>query len=530
MNKKDQDYLNFKSLPKLLNNEKIVFSANVIKYNDENVRQERALVITEFAIYNIKKTTIKRRIPFEDLDSISISIISSEFVLHIRNSFDYRFLSFEKRTEILEAILYVMCVIKKLCTTFKLYEVDMINLNNVMTTKQDFKNKRVIRPANASVKIVNLEKYMEQARTEQERTTQLRRETKILYQKKNDPLKEICIDDFELLKILGKGAFGKVVLAQKKDNKKLYAIKILMKKQIIDTDQIEHTKAEKTILQHVNHPFLVGLEYAFQTNQKLYFVMQFMQGGELFQHLRSFRRFSEPQAKFYAACIVLGLGHMHNKNYIYRDLKLENLLLDEKGYAMLTDFGLAKNIRADEKAMTFCGTPEYLSPEVLLGKGHNRPTDWWTLGILIYEMVFGIPPFYERNRKLMYQKIVKEAAVFKPTVVISDKCKDIILKLLEKDPAKRLGSASDSLEVLSHPWFSEIDLTLLTERKLKSPFLPDLNNWEKNFDKEHIAAKIGEADEINENEKVEIETLEKFQKDFSTLNYNKDHPVSNGKV
>lgn len=524
MIKKNQDYLNFKAIPKIFNNEPIIFSSMLIKYNDENTRQERAFVLTNSAIYNVKKTSVKRRIVFEDLESISISIISSEFVLHIRNSYDYRYLSFEKRTEILESILYIMCVTKKLCTIFQMYEVDMINLNTVMTTKADHKNKRVIRPSNSTIKIVNLEKYMEQSKTEQERTTQLRRETKILYNKKNDPVKEICIDDFELLKILGKGAFGKVVLAQKKDDKIFYAIKILTKKQIIDTDQMEHTKAEKMILQHVNHPFLVGLEYAFQTNQKLYFVMQFMQGGELFQHLRAMKKFTEFQSKFYASSIVLGIGHMHNKNYIYRDLKLENLLLDSKGYAMLTDFGLAKYIKSEDKAMTFCGTPEYLSPEVLLGKGHNRPTDWWTLGILIYEMMFGIPPFYNSNRKTMYQRIVKEPVVFKPNVTISDLAKDLIIKLLEKDQSKRLGSKSDSLEVISHPWFSEINLDLLTEKKLKAPFLPDLKNWEKNFDKEYIAEKIGESKEPDEKDKTELLALEKFQQEFLTLNYNKDAP------
>lgn len=125
--------------------------------------------------------------------------------------------------------------------------------------------------------------------------------------------------------------------------------------------------------------------------------MEFMAGGELFQHLRKFKRFNEQQAKFYAACIAMALGHLHNKNYIYRDLKLENLLLDSDGYAKLTDFGLAKFIEKEEKALTFCGTPEYLCPEVILGQGHNRPADWWALGILIYEMLHGIPPFYSSN-------------------------------------------------------------------------------------------------------------------------------------
>ncbi len=225
----------------------------------------------------------------------------------------------------------------------------------------------------------------------------MRKRTTMLYSKGKKLVSEICIEDFHLLKVLGKGAFGKVILSKKKDTGKVYAIKILKKQQIIDLEQLEHTKAEKRILTHVNHPFLVGLEYAFQTPGKLYFVMEFMAGGELFQHLRKQHNFKENQAKFYAACITMGLGHLHNKNYIYRDLKLENLLLDKDGYAKLTDFGLAKFIEKDDVALTFCGTPEYLAPEVIVGKGHNRPADWWSLGILIYEMIFGIPPFFDNN-------------------------------------------------------------------------------------------------------------------------------------
>jgi len=244
-----------------------------------------------------------------------------------------------------------------------------------------------------------------------------------------------------------------------------------------------------------------------------------MQGGELFQHLRTFKRFSEDQARFYAACITLGIGHLHNKNYIYRDLKLENLLLDENGYAKLTDFGLAKNLAKDEKANTFCGTPEYLAPEVILSKGHNRPADWWALGILIYEMLFGIPAFYSSNPQQMYKKIVKDEVTFKPGVVVSDQAKDIITKLLVKDQTKRLGSQNDSLEVLSHPFFAQIDINKLLTRQLKAPFIPDTSadGWIKNFDSEFTREKPSDT-----HIQVTEEELKKFAEEFKGMDYNID--------
>ena len=188
---------------------------------------------------------------------------------------------------------------------------------------------------------------------------------------------------------------------------------------------------------------------------------------------------------------------------------------------MLTDFGLAKNLKAEEKAMTFCGTPEYLSPEVLLGKGHNRPTDWWTLGILIYEMIFGIPPFYAKDRKQMYTKTVKEPVVFRTSSTISDQGKDIINQLLNKDQTKRLGSKSDSLEVLAHPWFAEIDVSLLLDRKLPAPFIPELKNWEANFDKEYTKENANDEKKEIEDEK-ELKELEGFQAEFKKLDYQKE--------
>jgi serum/glucocorticoid-regulated kinase 2 len=523
MNSKNQDYLNFKASSHLINNETIVLSCMVTKYNEAGFRQERVLILTENAIYNIKKSKVKRRIPYEKLDAMTISTTSSEFLIHVNEEYDYRYLSYERRSEIIETILYILCNVRNLCTAFRMYEVELINLNSVMTTQANFKDRKKIRPPDSQMKIMNLESYKVKEKEDTKRATDMRKRTTVLYSNIKNDKKDICLEDFELLKVLGKGAFGKVVLAQKKENKKYYAIKILIKKKIIEMDQMEHTKAEKMILQHINHPFLVGLEYAFQTDERIYFVLQFMQGGELFQHLRKQKRFPESQAKFYAACIALGIGHLHNKNYIYRDLKLENLLLDDKGYAVLTDFGLAKFIGSSDKALTFCGTPEYLAPEVILGKGHNRPADWWAFGILIYEMIFGIPPFYSSNVQNMYKKAVKESVAFKQGIEVSPECKDLIQKLLDKEQKTRFGSTSDSLEILSHDWFKDIDLSKLLEKKLKSPFQPDLLNWEKNFDDEFIKERIRESEAKPNQGKVDLEILEKFKQDFNDMNFNREN-------
>lgn len=519
MEAKIKDCSGLAKTPNLVNNEKIYYSCLVIKYNDMGFRQERDLALTDQAIYNIKKGSVQRRIPYEKLESITVSKMSSEFVLHIKDEHDYRYLSYDHRTVVIEMILYIMCKIKKLCSVFKIYYVDLVNLDTVMTTHAKYKEKIIIRPKESDATLVDLDKFEEEEQKENNRKTALKVRTTMMFNKNKKDNAELSLNDFELLKVLGKGAFGKVILAQKLDNKKLYAIKILKKKDILDQDQLEHTKAEKAILQHVNHPFVVGIEYAFQTPEKVYFVLEFMSGGELFQHLRSFKRFSEDQARFYAACITLGIGHLHNKNYIYRDLKLENLLLDDQGYAKLTDFGLAKSIKAEEKATTFCGTPEYLSPEVILSKGHNRPADWWALGILIYEMIYGVPAFYSSNPQQMYKKIVREEVVFKQAISISPEGKDIILQLLQKDPAKRLGSTNDSLEIISHPWFKPLDMSKLFLRQLKAPFIPKTqgDDWILNFDSEFTNEKPRDSHVT-----VTEEELKSFADQFNDMNYNKD--------
>lgn len=274
-------------------------------------------------------------------------------------------------------------------------------------------------------------------------------------------------------------------------------MKSLRKDVILEYDQVESTKLEKDILLQADHPFLVGMSYVFMTDHKIFFVMRFVRGGELFMHLRQVTRFPEDRARFYAIQVAMALGHLHKKNIIYRDLKPENILMDEDGYICLTDFGLAKVLEGNEKAFSFCGTPDYLAPEILAETGHAQPVDWWSLGILTYEMIVGFPPFYTgtNNNSKMYELIKKKAVYFpdphRHNIIMSDECKDFINKLLDKNAPTRLGTKDGLAEVLAHPWLSDIDQDRILEKTIEAPVKPtltkdvfDVSNFDTAFTKE----------------------------------------------
>ena len=280
-------------------------------------------------------------------------------------------------------------------------------------------------------------------------------------------------------------------------------MKVIRKDVLIEYDQIESTLLEKDILQKADHPFLVGMEYVFQTEMKIFFVMKFIRGGELFMHLRKARQFNEERAKFYTLTVAIALGHLHKQNIIYRDLKPENVLMGEDGYVCLTDFGLAKILEQNEQAFSFCGTPEYLAPEILEEKGHAFPVDWWALGILAYEMIVGFPPFYtgSPNNQKMYALIQSKPVFFpdakKHGISMSDDCKSFISSCLNKDPSKRLGTTGSVDDIINHPWFDNIDKEALLAKKIVPQFKPklsanilDVSNFDKMFTSDEAAHSV----------------------------------------
>lgn len=284
----------------------------------------------------------------------------------------------------------------------------------------------------------------------------------------------VAQSDLKELGTLGKGSFGHVTLVQDCNNDKTYALKAVSKAMVKDTGQTLHILSEKNVMMSLNHPFIIKLYQTYKDQNHLYFLLEPVLGGELFTYLREQNKFDEPQARFYAACVVSAFESMHEQEIIYRDLKPENLLIDASGYIKITDFGFAKKI-VDGNTYTLCGTPDYLAPEIVAGQGHGKGVDWWTVGILIFEMLASYPPFYDEDPMKTYAKIMNGEIQYPP--FISKSAESIIKKLLDRKSARRLGVGKGGSRLIrKHPWFESLDFDSLNRKTIEAPYCPVISS------------------------------------------------------
>ena len=449
---------------------------------------------------------------------ITVNKLTDEFVIHgIEKEYDYYYISHD-RNKIIDTIYHSYFNLEQ--KKFKFSLINEKSLKAYVTNKKDKKaNPSFTKMSNEH--LVEIEDFLAQkvntvGEVSKNGVVMPKIDSNTVFSS-HKKVKDVKLEDFKVLKVIGRGSFGKVNLVEYLPTHETYAMKSLKKDLLIEQEQIENTLLEKEILQTIDYPLLCGLVFCFQTEERIYFIMPFLSGGELFQHLRKFRTFDEEKVRFYGAQIALALEYLHSKGIVYRDLKPENILMDEQGYLKLADFGMAKKLKDDEKAMSFCGTPEYLAPEIITMEGHDKNADWWSFGILLFEMLCGLPPFYVENLDKMYELIKTSSVRFPKRINLSEDAKDIIRKLLEKNPKKRLGSQRGIEEIKTHPFFQNIDFSLIEQKKIEAPFIPELSSDTdvQYFDEEFTNEEVGMSYIPRKNMEIIKKNQNKF-KDFSS--------------
>ena len=503
----EYDFLNFTKDFTIKNNvtreEEIQFSDTVQKINKNGWKQSRNLVLTDKAIYNLKKKELKRRIDYTKIIGITLSKQSDEFVIHcLELDYDYQFISQKKKT-IVEIIAKNYELIKE--EELKLFEINVKNLNQFVTTKKE-KEKQQSKSRMPKTGQINVKDYLFGNKS---KTDVNIFQSKI--SKKNNSINfkniQANYEDFEIKSVIGRGSVGKILLAKYIKDGKYYAIKSMRKDQIISEGIADNILVEKNILIKSQCEFILKLSFFFQTPERIYYVTPFIKGGDLYHKLKSEIFFKEDLVRFYTAQIAVALQYLHNLEITYRDLKPENILLDEDGYIKLCDFGSSVIIRGTEKVKNFAGSPEYAAPEIITYSGHNFMCDWWSLGILIYELLYGNTPFFNMDKTRMYDLINTGAISFPKFIQIegeekprnykvSEDAKNIISKFLEKDPGTRLGRKGLD-EIKKHPFFSGINFDDLNKKKIKPPFRPNFSKEEQdltnNFDEEYLKLEISDS-------------------------------------
>lgn len=481
------DYLNWskdKEILSIIGNETLYYSNKIQKINHYNISQERFLVLTDQALYNIQKKKLKRKINYSEIRGITFTKLSSEFVVHGNEAeYDYYFQSPEKNI--------LICLIAKFYeektnTPLKICEVPEKCLKNFVTGKKEKKKDFIYSKMDENY-LINTNSFIkENIRTEKK--LRLLSKENLSDSDEDNPEKEktviifskieiesvIKLEDFQIMKILGRGAFGKVYLAQYKPSKEYYAIKSIKKEALVDENQL-YKNINDSKIQNFDFPFLVGVNLCFTTDDRIYFVMSYIHGEDLYTSVRlNEQKFDENQVKFYAVIIGLTIDYLHKCGIILKDLRLDNIIIDKDGYLKITDFKMSQMFKINSNFILMKETSEFLAPEVISSNTVKKESDWWSYGIILYQLLYGIPPFYSNNDNNIKSQIIKNELRFPKNSNISEKAKNLLKLLLKKDPSERLGSSDGFDEIKKHKFFEDINIENILNKKVEPDYKPEV--------------------------------------------------------
>ena len=480
---KDKDILS------IIKDETLYYSNKIQKINHYNMSQERFLVLTNEALYNIQKKKLKRKMKYSEIRGITFTKLSPEFVVHgIDGEYDYLFQSPEKNI--------LICLIAKFYedqtkTNLKLCEVPDKSLKMYVTQKKEKKKDGNCTKMDDNY-LINTKSFIkENIRTDKklrqitkdnlsdsdEENTKKEKITIIF--NKIEGIKNIRVEDFQIIKILGRGAFGKVYLVQYKPftSYTYYAMKSIKKEYLNDVNEINKNLIVNQTIQSLNYQFLIGAKLCFTSEDRIYFIMNLINGEDLLSCIRlNSTTFFENQIKFYAAIIGLTLDYLHNNGNILKDLRLDNIIIDKDGYLKITDFKICQLFNMKNEMALMKETSEYLAPEVISLNECHKESDWWSYGVILYQLLFGIPPFYSEDDNKIRQQIVKNDLRFPKNTNISKEAKDLLKLLLNKNYKERLGSANGFDDIKKQKFFENINIDDIIQKKVNPDYKPNIGN------------------------------------------------------
>ena len=490
-------WCNDEEIAKIIGKEKIYYSNKVQKYNSYSLKQERSLLLTNKCIYNIVSKKVKRQMKYEEMRGISFSSISNEFIFHANQGYDIHFISPDKIL-----IIYIIAKLYEelLKKPIVLCEIKEKSLKAYVTSKADKKKDSTYSRLDENFKIDTRTFLIDNDPTEINKRNssdlsygKLSRTASIIVENpkeinsetifSNDSkIKSVSLDEFLIVKIIGRGLSGKVVLTKSIINNEYYALKSI-KKDIIDfgSQSLSYfINLLKNVIKNLNFPFIFDIRFCFQTDDRIYFASPYIQGEELYYNIKTNPNFNEEKVKFYSGIISLTLDYLHTKGIEYNFFNPKTILIDKDGYLKLVPFHMVQLFKMknsnETKRMLNKFKNEYSSPEVFSESNSIdiKSADWWNLGIIIFEMIYNVPPFYSDDDYRLKEMITKKELKFPERPKISESLKDLIKKLLKKNYKERLGYQNGFEDIKNHEFFKDFNFKVLLEKKMKTPYKPTI--------------------------------------------------------